>query len=83
MESLEEYEKKRERNLKARGLIEKTLEDEMKERRHTKKYVLYDKFSTKSISFSDNIDQMEDNRDYSQDKRSPRLSFRLPKLITN
>ena len=33
MESLEEYERKRERNLKARGLIEKTFEDEMNERR--------------------------------------------------
>ncbi len=83
MESLEEYEKKRERNLKAKGLIEKTLEDEIKERRHRKKYVLYDKLSTKSISFSDNIDQLEDHRDYSHDKKSPRLSFRLPKLTTN
>jgi hypothetical protein len=80
MESLEEYERKRERNLKARGLIEKTFEDEMNERRHRKKYVLYDKLSTKSVSFSENIDQMHH---FSDGKKSPHASYRLPKLFAN
>jgi len=84
MESLEEYERKRERNLKARGLIEKTLEDEMRERRHRKKYVLYDRISTKSVSYSENIDQVHHQHDpFGDREKSSQLSFRLPKLVSN
>lgn len=66
MESLEELEKKRERKLKAIGLIEKTLEDETKEKQANR---------TKSMSYSYDS--------YSTLKQDAKISFRLPKLISN
>ena len=80
MDSLAETEKKRERKLKARGLIEKTLEDEINERRNAKKQFLYDKTSIKSISFSDSIDQAHH---FNQNNEKKNSSYRLPKLIAN
>ena len=77
MDSLAELEKKRERKLKAKGLIEKTLDDEIKGRRVAKTNLLYDKRNIKSVSFSGSIDQAH----HYSDKPDSALSYRLPKLV--
>ena len=75
MDSLEEIERKRERKLKAIGLIEKTLEDEMNERKAAKKHLIFDKSSSiKSLNFSDS---------FTNDTQNSSTPYRLPKLYSN
>ena len=79
MESLEETERKRERKLKAKGLIEKTLEDEMNERRSTKKLIFFDKAgSNKSLNFTDNFMTAHENTE--SEMKAP---YKLPRLYSN
>ncbi len=86
--ALEEAERKRERTLKAKGLIEKTHEDELKEKIEIKKLLDSSTNSNKrSVEFDDKVnyqnDWIDSNQDSSSNINRSSTPFRLPKLILN
>jgi hypothetical protein len=85
--ALEEAERKRERTLKAKGLIEKTHEEQLKEKFEIKKLLDSSTSSKRNVEFDDNIkyqnDWIDSNQASSSNFNGTSTPFRLPKLLLN
>lgn len=85
--ALEEAERKRERTLKAKGLIEKTHEEQFKEKLEIKKLLDSSTSSKRNVEFDDNIkyqnDWIDSNQASSSNFNGTSTPFRLPKLLLN